>query len=339
MTFHLLGAAAEALGDATVTLPGDASPAWVNAKFPHGQGSGFARVICSDLDEQVETKPNSTPKNANRVTIPTAITGRFTTAGELAYFELQAKEGERLSIQGQTRAIGSRAALSLQLLDAESRIVAESKADGPEDGAILATIPASGVYRVVARELAGAAGPGMFYRLEIREVTPGFSLSVETDAVNAVAGQSFKMKVTASRRNYTGPIALSLIGDASGFPLKPSVIPAGKSEVELEVTVPLVKPQVQPLQFRIIGKATVDKVEVVEGASTLIALKKLFPRPRSAASRSSPGITTTPIHTWLSASRITCVCWRWMSTAGPPTLPALTMKIIAGTFSARSRIT
>src|SRR6185437_14396100 len=87
------------------------SRTWLNLRYSHGEGSGFAPFLCGDLPEIVERRPNSTPALANSVSLPVAITGRFDTPGQPAYFEFKAKAGDPLSIRGLTRSIGSPATL------------------------------------------------------------------------------------------------------------------------------------------------------------------------------------------------------------------------------------
>ena len=62
------------------------------------------------------------------------------------------------------------------------------------------------------------------------------------------------------------------------------MIAAGKNDVELEVRIPAGFASSAPLTFGIAGKATIGNGEVIARASTLAALKKLFPRlPASTA--------------------------------------------------------
>jgi hypothetical protein len=290
--FHFSGDGCAQLPDFPVTLPTDVDRTWLRVKYPGGQGSALVPVLCTDLPESLESKFNNTPQTANHINLPVAITGQFTRPGDQAYFEFNAAEGERISVRGQTRALGSLATLSLQLLDSAGKKVADPRAvvtkppkstdvvlsNGPDDGALAATIPATGVYRVLARELSGSGGPGMFYRLEFRQVQPGFTLSVDTDIANAAAGASFTLKVSATRRNYDGPIKLSLSGAATGFEVSSAVIPAGKNDIELLVAVPKDVPTIQPLSFGITGQATVNGALVTARASTRAELSKLFYR-------------------------------------------------------------
>ena len=55
-------------------------------------------------------------------------------------------------------------------------------------------------------------------------------------ALNVPAGGTFRLKVTATRRNFDGPVTLALRGDAATYAVKQNTIPAGKSETRSEIS-------------------------------------------------------------------------------------------------------
>jgi len=149
---------------------------------------------------------------------------------------------------------------------------------GPEDASIEAAIPSDGTYLICARELSRGGGPGMYYRLEIRPINPGFTLSADTDVLNTTVGGSAKLKITALRGDYNGPISLALAGDAHGLEFANNVIAEGKNEVEVDVKVKAGESADRLVQLAVIGSATVNGREITQKVSTMTALRKLFPR-------------------------------------------------------------
>ena len=274
-SFVLEGAGCEALPPLMLTLP-DLPRAWLSAKFAGNQGSGMVPVLSSDLDEAVEAEPNDTPQRATKISFPGAVSAHF-QSGDIDYFQLRAAGGSKIAIQSFARDIGSAANVSLQLFSENGKLIAESKVS-PEDASIEAAIPSDGIYLVRARELSGAGGAGMYYRLEVRSIRPGFTLSTDTDVLNAARGGSARLKITAVRRDYSGPISLEIAGDNDSVELANNVIAEGKNEVELDLKVQAGHWEGRLMPLAIVGNATIDGRQVSQKVSTLPALRKLFPR-------------------------------------------------------------
>ena len=261
----------------TLSLPRDARRARVGLRYPTGQGSGFVSVLCGDYSDFVADAPNHTPRTAARVTVPVAISGRFEQPGARDFYQFQVPGGERLLFRGMTRSIDSPANLVLRLLKSDGAAIAQSKPDAADEGLMEANIAQEGSYLLQVEDLNHGGGPGMVYRVEIQSARPGFELSTDTDAVTAAAGGSFHLTVHCTRHDYDGPIHLSLGGGGSDFETNHEVIPAGKTEADLQVKVPSRVPK-QPLTFTIIGAAEVERSASVQTVSTAPALRKLFPR-------------------------------------------------------------
>jgi hypothetical protein len=156
--------------------------------------------------------------------------------------------------------------------------VAESKPPGADEGLIETTLPDDGTYRLTVENVSRETGPGRVYRLEVEPLGADFALAVDTEKVEAVAGQPFRLKVKCTRNGYKGSIDLSLAGDGVGFALKNAVIPAGKAEADVEITCPDSAARGRPWSFSILGRAKTGDAELIREASTSAALKKLFPR-------------------------------------------------------------
>jgi hypothetical protein len=275
--FVLEGAGCEGLPPLAITLP-DAPRAWLGAKRSGGKGSAIVPVLCPDNDEIVEAEPNDTPLRATKIAIPGGVSAHFQAPGDIDYFQFHAAGGSKIAIRSFARDIGSAANVSLQILAADGTLIAESKVAGPQEASVEAAIPSDGIYLVRASELSGAGGPGMYYRLELGPIRPGFLLSTDTEVLNAAPGGSVKLKVTAVRRDYNGQISLSLVGEHEGIELANSLIAEGKTEAELEVRVKSDQPPGRLIHLGIVGNATVDGRQISQKLSTMPALQKLFPR-------------------------------------------------------------
>lgn len=270
------GPAAEAVAPMNVTvpmeLPGGQLPMAV--KFAQGQGSSPLTLIASSGPEQVEFEPNDTPETATAIAAAWSVSGRLQAAKDRDYYEFSAKKGERLVFAGRTRSIGSPSDLFLRIYNASGGLLVEAEDAGTEEGAINFTFPEDGVYRLMVEDLLHRGGPEHCYRLEIQPYRAGFSLSVEAEKYDVPKGGVFAAKVTSARRDYNGPITLSVVGAGDGFVLANNVIPEGKNETVMTVTVPARLEPGQLHNIQIVGQAKIGEADVRATASTLAALRK-----------------------------------------------------------------
>ncbi|MDB5318641.1 MAG: putative subtilase-type serine protease precursor [Phycisphaerales bacterium] len=291
-TFTFEGPGGDRFDSQSVMLNPSAARQTVPLKLPGGRASGFVSVHADSNEDFVATKPHHSQATAARVTLPVNISGRITEPGARDFYRLSAKKGDHLSLRARTRSLGSPAMMSLQILNSDSGTrLAESKFARPEpkggdatpipddEGSLDFTIPKDGDYDIVAQDLTGAAGPAAVYRLEGQIMLPDFTLSVDNEKIDGAAGTTVRIKVKATRRDFDGPITLALAGDAAEYILKNETILKGKLETDLEITLPKKLSPHQPLTFTIEGRATAAAGrEIVHTATTIAALKKLFPR-------------------------------------------------------------
>lgn len=247
---------------------------WVEAAYPAGQGSAMARLMVGERPEAIEFEPNETPEQASPIGLPGSLSGRFEVAQDRDYYQFDAKAGQRFRFIGQTRALGSPSDLFMRLYKADGGLLAEADdSAGNEEGILDATLPEDGTYRLMVEDLHRRGGPDHAYRVDIEPYQPGFSLVVEGDTFNAPHGGVFVAKVTAQRRDYAGPITLSLEGAGEGLALANNVIAEKQNETVLSVTVPAAREPGSWSTARIVGRAKIGEVDVSAVASTLAALR------------------------------------------------------------------
>jgi hypothetical protein len=211
------------------------------------------------------------------VEIPAEIAGGFGRAGDSDYYEFQVAKGQRLGFRGRTRSLGSPCDVFLQIQDAEGATIAEANFNNANDGVLTNTFMKAGVYRLLVEELNRLGGPDLSYGLSIETLTPGFALSVETDRVSAPPGNDFEILVSAVRRDYDGPIRLSVAGLGPDFSVTNAVIRGKTNEVKLRVSVPDEAVLGQYFPFAIFGQAEMGGPTHPVRASTMPALRRQFP--------------------------------------------------------------
>ncbi len=252
-------------------VPGDVFQATVPAKS--GQGSAWVSLLASDTAEQLEQEPNDSPDKSTPVKLPGAIDGRFGVRGDLDYFQFEGKKGERFLFRGETRSLGSPCDLFLRLYNAEGGVLAEAEDTGPEEGILNVTLPADGVFRLRVEDTNHRGGADEVYRISVEPYQPGFTLAAAAEKVDAPQNGVFVVKVTAARRDYNGPITLSLEGAGEGCTLANNVIPEGKPETTLSATLGPSLTAGQLAAIKIVGTAKTDANEMRATASTLVALR------------------------------------------------------------------
>ena len=272
-----VGRAVDGVRPVSLRVPENATRVPLNPKFSGGQASGFVTLATSRLPEVMEIEPNETPQTATKIAVPAVINGRFSKPKDRDWFEFTASPGQRLVFSGKTRSLGSSCDLFMRLFNADGKQLAEADISGANEGTLTNKFNEAGTYRLFVEELNRGGGPDFVYRIEVEPLQAGFALSLETNKVEAASDGSFDLKVTAARREYDGPINLSLAGLGDDFVLDNNVIAEKKNEAALNVKLPARVVAGQVFHFTIVGKARVDDADYQTRASTMPALRKLWP--------------------------------------------------------------
>jgi dienelactone hydrolase len=283
-----------------VEVPSDptVSALQVAPKGPNGLLGWPVTLAVSDLDEALEQEPNDEPAQANRVQIPSAVTGRFEKKGDRDHFVFDAKKGQRLVIEAQTSELNSPSDVYLLLKDAKGGKVQESN---PMAAArIDFTAAADGDYTLAVEHLHYWGGPSEAYRLTFRPYEPGFDLSVALDRFDVAQGGTVSFPILAARRDYTGPIEVSVLGKGlSGQVTIEAGKPAQPTQPAATLTVTAAPDlEMGPHDFHLRGKATINGKEVIQYFSVRAVLSRemanLAVPPRQLFSTFGLAVTEKP---------------------------------------------
>ena len=227
-----------------------------------------------------EIEPNDDRARAQVIRFPTELHASLHQPGDRDVFEFQAAKGERVVFAGQTRSLGSPGDLFLQLQTTNGTRIAEANANSADEGILTNRFNAAGSYRLVVEELNRNGGPQFAYRIGMRKLQPGFILSTETERVSAPAGDSIEIEVKVERREYDGPIRLTVKGLPEGFTVTNAVLAAKTNSAKLKIGAPPNLALGDFYLFSVVGNATIAGEIVSERTSTLPALRTLFPELR-----------------------------------------------------------
>jgi hypothetical protein len=264
-------------GVAPVEVTAPADPAvqalWVTPRGANGLNGWPVSVAVSDLDEAMEQEPNNEAAKANRIAVPGAITGRFEQKGDLDYYVFAAKKGTRYLIDAQTRELNSPTEVYMTLRDAKNNQLLAT--DPMKDPHLDYTAPADGDVFLAVEHLQYWYGPDEVYRVTVAPYVPSFDLSLGIDRYDAAQGGSFSIPILVARRDYAGPIDVSVVGPAglSGQVQIPAGQPAQPNTAGATLVVN-VGPDVPvgPLTFLVQGKAKINGKDVIEYASVRAAV-------------------------------------------------------------------
>lgn len=256
-------------------------------------------VALSDIEETLETEPNEDAAKANRIAVPGAITARFEKKGDSDTFVFALKKGVRYSIEAQTHELGSPTDVYMILRDAKG---GQAQVSDPMKAARLDfTPPADGDYTLHVEHLHLWGGPDEVYRISVTPFEPSFDLTVALDRFNVEQGGKLSIPVLAPRRDFGGPIEISVRGP-KGISGKLAV-PAGKAppaNQPIGTLVVDVAPDVPPgpHAFEIQGQAVINGKTVAKlaGTRTLVSqgLANLALPPKGLLTSIGVSVTERP---------------------------------------------
>jgi hypothetical protein len=255
----------------TLLRPGDTSTDLVTYRL-EGRSNPIRLMLMEDTPVR-EVEPNDTPEQAQLVTPPVQIVGRFQQPGDRDGYAFEAKKGDKLWIEVFSARLGvpDDPSLVIQSMATDDKghvtvkdiVEADDQPSpippmanamekryraGAEDPAILFTVPADGKYRVMIRDLYSSAqgDPRFYYRLEIRAPKPDFRLiafpveAFPTDGKHNPStctvrrGGAERLRIIAYRREgFDGAIRIEPEGLPPGVTAHPTLISPGDTAADV----------------------------------------------------------------------------------------------------------
>jgi len=249
----------------------------VAPRGPGGLHGWPVSLALSDLDEQLEQEPNNEPAKANRIPVPGAITGRFREKGDQDHYVFSAKKGQRLIVEVQTGELHSPTEVYMTLKDSKGTQLQASNPMTPPRFDF--TPKDDGDYIVSLEHLHLWGGPSEVYRLTVTPFEPGFDLALALERFDVAPGGTVSLPIQVTRREYTGPIEVSVVGipsltggSSEGLSGKVTIA-MGQAAGTLPVSAGA-EMQAGPVAFAIQGKATIGGKVVTQYASVRVPLSQ-----------------------------------------------------------------
>ncbi len=232
--------------------------------LPTPTGQTNARpLLVSTLPTLTPPSPGHDRLHATLLPVPGTANGRFfRTDGKpgevLDFYKFHAQAGHRYVMQVQCAALGSLADPVLTLYDSAGKQLDENDdADGP-DSRLERTFDQAGDFLLRVKEVKGATGPDLVYRLVVQDAPPpGFSLATETRGRAVGRGDSVPFEVNVTRDRWDGPVTLGFADLPEGVTGTTCVVPAGVGQGLIVLTADKDAPQ-GAFPLHIVGTAQVN---------------------------------------------------------------------------------
>ena len=225
---------------------------------------------------------------------PVGVTAAFPAQQSEARYLFEAIEKESWSLRAASQEIGGSLDVSLRVLDAQGKVLAEADDQpGTVDASAEFIVPATGRYTVVVRSISPLLGSlSEVYRLEIDRLAPDFRLTAPQQ-INVPLGGKADVKFTLQRSGgFMGPVAVSVEGLPSGTMAAGDwTIPEGKNDLVATMQSGATADVVARV-IRFEGHATIAGTEVIRPALTPFQ-GNLAPRSPSELQRSASLLSVT----------------------------------------------
>lgn len=184
--------------------------------------------------QTVEAAPASRPAPPSP---PVAFNGCISEAGQVDVFRFTAAKGRQLDIHVYARRLRSPLDPVLDVLNSRGEVAASNDDSiGPDSYLRVGVQSEDGEFAVRVRDHRGRGGPAFVYRVEIDDVRPALSLSLERvdnrrpqflQAVAVPRGNRFAALLRVARRDVDGPLTLDAQELPAGVTLAADTLPPG----------------------------------------------------------------------------------------------------------------
>jgi hypothetical protein len=172
------------------------------ARFAHPELANTIDVPLEPHATAIEAEPNELA-NPNDLPLPTTMTGRIDSAGDVDVYRFRAAKGQAVRFEVESRELGFPLDPVLRVLDAAGEELnrVDDRSRGTRDARLDFTPPDDGDYLVEVSDLYGDGGFRYVYRLRAVEPKPDYALSVKEDHFALTIGKPLEIEVEVDRRD------------------------------------------------------------------------------------------------------------------------------------------
>lgn len=197
-------------------------------------------LLVVDSPVSVETEPNDTQDQAQKVTLPLVFSGRFDRPRDADWFEFEAEENGPYFFEVYSERIGGRADPYLVVVDDKGNRVAELDDFGPRvnafDGHLRdpygsVNLMGKRTYRVLVQDRYGRGGARFQYVLRLRRPQPDFYVSAIHHQNPGPGGTTLRRGgavyldvILHPRDGFNGPVTLTAENLPPGLHARPTTL-------------------------------------------------------------------------------------------------------------------
>ena len=181
--------------------------------------------------------------NPQKLTLPTTVSGMLDTPHSPDRYQFEAKKGQKLTFQLETRSLGFPLTAVLRLTDANGKVLSRVEEPAPQQAAAARdltlnfTPPKDGSYRVEVADLHGHSGPRYAYCLRALPAQADYQLSLAADRFSLTPGKPLEIPVTIERHEgVAGEIELTVEGLPQGVSAAPVKVKAADKKSKVVLT-------------------------------------------------------------------------------------------------------
>jgi hypothetical protein len=224
-----------------------------------------------------------------RAVAPVVFNGRIDPPGDEDRFVVSVSGGQRLHVAVEASRYGSALDGVLQVLGGKGAVLANAddttiQVPGQPAGqgtlvfpdpSLDLTVPGGTTeVTLVLRDLEGRGGVGFPYRLVVTPMVPGFELTVNEPQVSVPRGGSVAVGVAVTRKDFNGPINVTIQDPPAGLTVRPATIAAGQAVGALSISATS-SAAFTALPLRLVGRAQGPEGPItVEAARELVFAKQ-----------------------------------------------------------------
>lgn len=249
----------------------DVGPLEISFDTDHTGAVGWSTGLAGSVSLDTVDVPvlSEDEHGLSRLRVPSVICGRLLSDGEIDQLAVEATAGREIEFKVSARAFGSPLDALLQIQDSSGMLLAESDdSNGILDPIIKVKVPSNGELTLKVEDRHGRGGPRFLYRVEAREPTPDFELSIDTDHLELSTQTPLETTVKIQRLNgFDQQIQFLAEGLPEGVVLEPVVSePTGDSAKEVKLRFLAVGAAPFSGSIRLVGQSGVDEVRRVVGS-------------------------------------------------------------------------
>ncbi|MCC6143457.1 MAG: PPC domain-containing protein, partial [Candidatus Hydrogenedentes bacterium] len=193
-----------------------------------------------DLPGTLEAEPNNELAQATAGQAPGAFDGVIEAPGDVDFFKFSGTKDQVYDVRVWARELGSPLDPLLIIKQPDGNdIASDDDSAGMLDANTRVTLPADGDYTLYLRDHLHRGGATFAYRIELTPVQPTLAMTLleNTEVLLSVPqGGRAHLLVSASRRDFDGPVDISMPDLPAGLTIESDQIPAGQGVRPLLIT-------------------------------------------------------------------------------------------------------